>query len=237
MDGNGRWAKQRGLPRIEGHRRGVDNVRAVVRAAGDLGLRHLTLFAFSVENWARPPDEVAALMDLLEGFLKRQRKELDRNHLQLRVIGRPQDLPDRVRRTLDETIAGTAHHGRGVLTLALSYGSRTEMVDAVSAYTAAVLAGREPPGELTWDRLARFLYTKDLPDPDLVIRTSGESRLSNFLLLQSAYAEMVFTPTLWPDFGREDFLAAIDNFRRRERRFGKTGEQLREPLTAGASTP
>ena len=234
MDGNGRWAKQRGLPRIEGHRRGVENVRAVVRAAGDLGLKHLTLFAFSVENWRRPPDEVAALMDLLDRFLRQQRRELDRNRLRLRVVGRPQDLPERVRKTLDAAIDATAQHDRGVLTLALSYGSRTEMVDAVQAYTAAVMAGRETPAELTWERLARYLYTDGLPDPDLVIRTSGEARLSNFLLLQSAYAEMYFTPTLWPDFGRDDFLTAVNSFRRRERRFGLTGEQLKEPQPAGA---
>lgn len=232
MDGNGRWAKQRGLPRIEGHRRGVENVREVVRAAGDLGLKHLTLFAFSVENWRRPPEEVAALMDLLERFLKQQRRELDRHRLRLRVVGRPQDLPDSVRKTLDDSLAATASHDRGVLTLALSYGSRTEVVDAVKAYTEAVLAGREQPGALTWERFCRYLYTSGLPDPDLIIRTSGETRLSNFLLLQSAYAEMYFTPTLWPDFGRDDFLAAVDSFQRRERRFGLTGDQLREPQPA-----
>ncbi len=227
MDGNGRWAKLRGLPRIEGHRRGVETVRNVIDAAKELGVRYLTLYAFSVENWKRPQDEVGALMSLLEYFLKRETATLVKNKIRLRTIGRTQDLPEPVRRQLDAAIAATAQFTEHTLVLALNYGSRTEVVDAARAYAAAVAAGTVNLNNDSWETFARHLYTGDLPDPDLVIRTSGEYRVSNFLLLQAAYAEFVFTPVLWPDFSKTDFAAAVETYAKRERRFGRTSEQLK----------
>jgi len=231
MDGNGRWAKQRGLPRIEGHRRGVETVRAIIDASKELGIRYLTLYAFSVENWKRPQDEVGALMSLLEYFLKRETATLVKNRVRLLTIGRTQDLPDIVRRQLDAAIAATAQFTDHTLVLALNYGSRTEIVDAARAYAAAVAAGKISPNDSSWETFSRHLYTADLPDPDLVIRTSGEYRVSNFLLPQAAYAEFVFTPVLWPDFTKADLVAAVDAYSKRERRFGLTSEQLK-PATA-----
>jgi undecaprenyl diphosphate synthase len=234
MDGNGRWAKQRGLPRLEGHRRGSRTVRAITTAAFELGVRYLTLYAFSVENWKRPQDEVGGLMRLLEFFLKQELKTLHKNKIRLRTIGRTDALPAPVRKQLATTIAATAGHARGTLVLALNYGSRDEIADAAAAYAAAVLAGREPApaaGAGSWERFARYLGTAaaGIPDPDLVIRTSGETRVSNFLLMQSAYAEFIFTPVLWPDFTKEDLAAALETYARRERRFGLTSEQLGKP--------
>jgi undecaprenyl diphosphate synthase len=232
MDGNGRWAKQRGLPRIEGHRRGVETVRSIINAAKDQGIRYLTLYAFSVENWKRPQDEVGALMSLLEYFLKRELATLVKNQVRLLTIGRTQDLPEMVRRQLDIAIAATAHFTEHTLVLALNYGSRTEIVDAARAYAAAVAAGTVHLNDNSWETFARHLYTGGLPDPDLVIRTSGEYRISNFLLLQAAYAEFVYTPVLWPDFTPADLAAAVDAYSRRERRFGKTSEQLKPASTS-----
>ncbi len=233
MDGNGRWAKQRGLPRIEGHRRGVETVRGAIDTAKKLGIRYLTLYAFSVENWRRPEDEVGALMGLLEYFLKRETKTLIKNEVRLRTIGRTDALPEKVRRELERTIAATAHFTDHTLVLALNYGSRTEVLDAANAYAAAVAAGEIDPARATWEDFARGLYTRDLPDPDLIIRTSGETRVSNFLLVQAAYAEFVFLPIFWPDFSESDFRAAVADFAKRERRFGRTGDQL----VAGAAKP
>jgi undecaprenyl diphosphate synthase len=227
MDGNGRWAKQRGLPRLEGHRRGSRTVRAITTAAFELGVRYLTLYAFSAENWKRPRDEVGGLMRLLEFFLKQELKTLHKNKIRLRTIGRTDALPAPVRKQLDATIAATAAHTRGTLILALNYGSRDEIADAARAYAAAVAAGREPADGCTWETFARHLYTAGIPDPDLVIRTSGETRVSNFLLMQSAYAEFIFTPVLWPDFTKEHFAAALETYARRERRFGLTSEQIK----------
>ena len=227
MDGNGRWAKQRGLPRIEGHRRGVETVRAVIDAAKELGIRYLTLYAFSVENWKRPQEEVGALMSLLEYFLKRETATLVKNQVRLLTIGRVHELPDVVRRQLEAAIAATAHFTEHTLVLALNYGARTELVDAARAYGQAIAAGEITPDDTSWDSFARHLYTADLPDPDLVIRTSGEFRVSNFLLLQAAYAEFVFTPVLWPDFTKADLAAAVAAYGKRERRFGQTSEQLK----------
>jgi len=227
MDGNGRWAKKRGLPRIEGHRRGVETVRSIIDAAKELGIRYLTLYAFSVENWKRPQDEVGALMSLLEYFLKRETATLVKNQVRLLTIGRTQDLPEVVRRQLDAAIAATAHFTEHTLVLALNYGSRTEVVDAARAYAAAVAAGKVDANDNSWESFARHLYTADLPDPDLVIRTSGEHRVSNFLLLQAAYAEFVFTPVPWPDFTKADLAAAVETYGQRERRFGLTSEQLK----------
>jgi undecaprenyl diphosphate synthase len=230
MDGNGRWAKAHGLPREEGHRKGVENVKRIVQCAGDIGLEQLTLYAFSVENWNRPKPEVQALMRLLESFLKAQARELVEKRIRLRVLGRVDDLPKRVARLLRRTIEETSGFPDRTLALALNYGSRTEVVDAVRAYAAAVQAGAEIPGSLDWERLRRYLYTGDMPDPDLVIRTSGEHRVSNFLLLQSAYAEYYFAGEYWPDFGPEAFQRAIEAYRGRERRFGLTSEQIQVNL-------
>ncbi|MFA5057979.1 MAG: isoprenyl transferase [Opitutaceae bacterium] len=235
MDGNGRWAKQRGLPRIEGHRRGVETVRTIIDAARDLGIRYLTLYAFSAENWQRPPDEVSALMGLLEFFLRRETKVLVKNRVRLHVIGRSGELPAGPRKELEHAIAATRHFTDWNLVLALNYGSRTELADAAHAYAAAVAAGREQPGETTWASFSRYLYTATLPDPDLLIRTSGETRLSNFLLIQCAYTEMIFSPVLWPDFSKADLAAAVEEYQRRERRFGLTGEQLKAGVNPRAA--
>jgi undecaprenyl diphosphate synthase len=233
MDGNGRWAKQRGLPRIEGHRRGVETVRTATFAARDLGIKVLTLYAFSVENWKRPQDEVGALMGLLEFYLKKELQTFVRDRVRLRTIGRTQDLPGGVQKLLRTTIEETKQFTDYTLVLALNYGSRSEVVDATRAYAAAVAAGTEKLNDNSWETFSRYLSTTGLPDPDLIIRTSGETRVSNFLLLQGAYAEYVFTPVLWPDFTKADLSAAIAEFNRRERRFGQTSEQLpRAPLAA-----
>lgn len=227
MDGNGRWAKQRGLPRIEGHRRGVETVRSIIDASRELGIRYLTLYAFSVENWKRPQDEVGALMSLLEYFLKRETATLVKNQVRLLTIGRTQELPEVVRRQLERAIEATAHFTEHTLVLALNYGSRTEIVDAARAYAAAVASGKEKLNDESWTTFSRYLYTGNIPDPDLVIRTSGETRVSNFLLMQSAYAEFVFTPILWPDFSKTDLANAVATYATRERRFGQTSEQLK----------
>lgn len=227
MDGNGRWAQQRGLPRNEGHREGVRNVERIVEATRTLDLKYLTLYAFSVENWNRPKLEVEALMHLLEQFLKKQRKTLLENQIRLRVLGRLDEMPARVRKQLERTMEETATFDQWNLSLCLNYGSRTEVVDAAKRYAAAVLAGDADPTTLDWPSFAPYLYTHDLPDPDLVIRTSGETRVSNFLLLQSAYAEYLFVEKFWPDFGPDDFAQALAAYRSRERRFGLTGEQVR----------
>jgi len=226
MDGNGRWAKQRGLPRLEGHRRGVETVRTVVDAARELGIHYLTLYAFSVENWKRPPDEVSGLMGLLDYFLKRELDNLIKNRVRLLTIGRTTELPANVQRELARVIEATKDFTEWTLVLALNYGSRTEVADAARDYAAAVAAGNEKAGESSWDRFSRYLYTADIPEPDLLIRTSGEQRMSNFLLMQCAYSEMVFTPVAWPDFGRAELAAAVSEYGRRERRYGLTTEQI-----------
>jgi undecaprenyl diphosphate synthase len=226
MDGNGRWAKKRGLPRIEGHRRGVEAVRTIIDASRDLGVRYLTLYAFSAENWQRPADEVSALMGLLEHFLRRETRVLVKHRIRLRTIGHIEALPAGPRRELERAVAETRGFTDWNLILALNYGARTEAVDAARAYAAAAAAGREDPARTTWTEFRRYLYTADIPDPDLLIRTSGETRISNFLLLQCAYAEMIFSPVLWPDFTKAEFAAAVEEYHRRERRFGLTGEQL-----------
>jgi len=235
MDGNGRWAKSRGLPRVQGHRRGVETVRQTIETARDFGIEYLTLYAFSVENWQRPEEEIGALMSLLEYFLKKETKTLIKNRVRLRTIGRTSALPIKVRRELETTIAATAEFTEHTLVLALNYGSRTEVLDAARAYAEAVTAGRADPENLTWEAFAQHLYTADIPDPDLIIRTSGETRVSNFLLLQAAYAEFVFLPLYWPEFDREAFGNALEQFNQRERRFGRTSDQIAR-VVAGAST-
>mgnify|MGYP001051674431 CR=1 FL=1 len=231
MDGNGRWARARNLPREEGHRQGVENVKKIVSCAQEMDLRYLTLYAFSVENWRRPKSEVGALMRLLEQFLKSQARDLKEKKIRLRVIGRIDELPGPVSRLLEKTVEETAGFSDWTLSLALNYGSRTEILDATKAYGKAVHAGLENPDDLDWPILQKYLYTGTMPDPDLVIRTSGEHRISNFLLLQSAYAEYFFAGEYWPDFGPEAFRAAIEAYCRRERRFGLTGEQIQENLS------
>jgi undecaprenyl diphosphate synthase len=227
MDGNGRWAKQKGLPRIEGHRRGVETVRVIIDAARELNIKYLTLYAFSVENWNRPGEEVSALMGLLEFFLKKETRTLVKNRVRLLTIGRTDELPEVVREQLDLAKKATAAFTEHTLVLALNYGSRTEAVDAARAYAAAIASGKEKLNDGSWETFSRYLYTEGLPDPDLIIRTSGETRVSNFLLLQAAYAEFVFSPVLWPDFTKADLAAAIATFSQRERRFGLTSEQLK----------
>jgi undecaprenyl diphosphate synthase len=232
MDGNGRWAKQRGLPRIEGHRRGVETVRTVTFAARDLGVRQLTLYAFSAENWNRPADEVGALMGLLEFYLKKELATFVRDRVRLRTIGRTEELPPGVQRVLRDTVEKTKDFSDYTLVLALNYGARTEVVDAARAYAAAMAAGTEKLNDRSWSTFNRYLYTADMPDPDLVIRTSGETRISNFLLMQAAYAEFIFTPVLWPDFTKADLAAAIAEYAQRERRYGLTSEQVRPAAAA-----
>ncbi|MCG8528728.1 MAG: polyprenyl diphosphate synthase [Opitutales bacterium] len=232
MDGNGRWANERGLERIEGHKKGVDNVELVVKLASEIDLEVLTLFAFSSENWKRPKAEVDALMALLESFLLEKKKLLHEQKIHLRPVGKIEDLPENVRNLLRETCRETQSYPR-TLALALNYGSRLEVLEAVKKYAQAVGDGNEHPDEICWKKFSKYLYTSDLPDPDLMIRTSGETRLSNFLLLQSAYAEIYYSPVNWPEFGREAFEDALKSYHQRERRFGKTGAQIQELKVAG----
>jgi len=220
MDGNGRWAKQRHLPRVEGHRHGVESVRAVVRAAGEVGVKYLTLYAFSVENWNRPKDEVDTLMKYLARFLKSEIAELNRNNVRLDVIGQIYRLPEFVQEQLKKTREALAKNNGLTLILALSYGGRTEIVEAVRAIAGKVKQGKIEAAEINEEVFAEHLYTRHLPDPDLLIRTSGEMRVSNFLLWQISYAELVVTPTLWPEFRRPQFFEALEEYTRRHRRFG-----------------
>jgi undecaprenyl diphosphate synthase len=226
MDGNGRWAQRRGLRRIKGHLVGVESVRAVVREARKLGIAYLTLFAFSEENWQRPALEIRVLMGLLRRYLHRELSEMQENQIALKAIGNLQHLPEAVQRDLAATAAATAQGAQMVLTLALSYGGRSEIVQAAQALAREVQAGRLKPEEIDAALFARCLYTAEMPDPDLLIRTSGECRLSNFLLWQSAYTELYITDTLWPDFREEEFHQALEAYRQRDRRFGLTQEQI-----------
>jgi len=226
MDGNGRWAQRRHLPRILGHRKGVETVQAVVDECLALEIRYLTLYAFSSENWGRPSDEVDALMGLLGTFLQRELNQMVSRGIRLRAIGELERLPRNIRSILDEITARTADHQQLVLTLALSYGGRNELVRAARSLARDVADGRLIPEDIDEERLATALDTVGLPDPDLLIRTSGETRLSNFLLWQAAYAEFVFLEVLWPDFSAKHLRAALAEFARRERRFGLTRAQL-----------
>jgi undecaprenyl diphosphate synthase len=220
MDGNGRWATRRGLARFEGHRRGKDSVRAVVEAARELGIPYLTLFAFSSENWQRPTDEVRFLMELLRRYLLTETKRMMKRGIKLCAIGDPQRLPGPVQRALDEAIRLTAANDSMTVTLGLSYGGRQDVTRAVRRIATEVAAGRLEPNQIDDSTVAANLDTAELPDPDLLIRTSGEQRLSNFSLYQMAYTELYFTETLWPDFRERDFLGALAAYQRRERRFG-----------------
>ncbi len=220
MDGNGRWAKQRHLPRVEGHRNGVESVRGVIRAAGELGIKFLTLYAFSVENWNRPKDEVDTLMKYLARYLKNEVGELNKNNVRLDAIGQIYRLPEYVQEQLAKTKSALSKNNGLTLILALSYGGRTELVEAVREIAGKVRQGALEPAEVTEQIVAQHLYSRAYPDPDLLIRTSGEMRLSNFLLWQTSYTEFVVTPTLWPDFRKPQFYAALEEYTQRHRRFG-----------------
>lgn len=228
MDGNGRWAKKRGLPRVAGHHEGVKSVRAVVEAAGNLGIKYLTLYTFSKENWRRPESEVSALMRLLVTTLRKELLELHRKNVRLLTIGDLNDLPDRVRDELLDAINYTAGNTGLNLILALSYSGRKEIVDMVKKVTQAVRNGEILPEEINEDLIQQHLYTASIPDPDLLIRTSGEMRISNFLLYQLAYSELYFTRTLWPDFRSTEFYEALIHYLNRERRFGMVSEQIQK---------
>jgi len=220
MDGNGRWAKKRHLPRLAGHRAGTEPVRKCVRTCAQLGVANLTLYTFSVENWNRPRAEVAGLMAVLEEVLRREMLELNENNVRLAAIGRVEALPESTRRTLAETIAGLSGNTGLTLTLALSYGGRAEIVDAARRLAVRAKAGELDPAAIDEEEFRAQLYNPALPDPDLLIRTSGELRVSNFLLWQIAYSEIWVTDVLWPDFGEDDLLTAVEAFTRRERRYG-----------------
>jgi undecaprenyl diphosphate synthase len=234
MDGNGRWAQRRGWYRVRGHVAGMESVRVVTRLARRLGISHLTLFAFSEENWQRPAMEIRVLMALMRNYLRRELREMLDNQIALKAIGNLSQLPERVRRELEETIAATATGARMDLTLALSYGGRSEIVHAVQTLARDVAAGRLRPEDIDASLFSRYLYTAGMPDPDLIIRTSGEYRLSNFLLWQSAYTELYVTETLWPDFREDEFRKALEAYQHRDRRYGLTQEQI-EAQTASES--
>ena len=228
MDGNGRWAKQRGLDRIFGHQQGVNAVRELIETAAELGIRFLTLYAFSTENWGRPDEEVTALMGIMVQSLSNETETLLKNNIRLKAIGDINRLADDVRARLDETIELTSVSTGLTLIIALSYSSRWEIATAARNISADVKKGTLDPLSITEEDFEKYLTTYGIPDPELLIRTSGELRISNFLLWQVAYTEFYFTEILWPDFGKDDFYKAIIDFQKRERRFGKTSEQVSE---------
>ena len=226
MDGNGRWAKKRGLPRVAGHKRGVDTVKEIVETCAEIGVKFLTLYTFSTENWKRPKDEVSTLMRLLLNSLRDRVNELNDNDIRLTTIGNTKSLPTAVRKQLDFDIERTKNNKKMVLNLALSYSGRWELLEAIKNIANSMVQGKIKSEDIDEKIISSFLTTKDIPDPDLVIRTSGEFRVSNFLLWQIAYSEFVITETLWPDFSKFDLYDAIKIFQKRERRFGKVSEQI-----------
>ena len=226
MDGNGRWAKQHGKPRVFGHHNGVKAVREVTEAAAELGIEYVTLYAFSTENWARPPMEIAALMTLLVETLRRELETLNKNNIRLKAIGDLSKLPAKTHQALMEGIENTKNNSRMTLVLALNYSAKWELTEATRRIANDVRNGQLMPADITEQTIADALATAEMPDPELLIRTSGESRLSNFMLWQLAYAEFYFTPVFWPDFHRANFYEAILSYQNRERRFGKTSEQV-----------
>jgi undecaprenyl diphosphate synthase len=228
MDGNGRWAKKRFLNRIRGHQEGAESVRDIVRACREIGIGVLTLYAFSTENWQRPRQEISALMSLLKGFLRSELAEMMKNSIRLNAIGQIERFPDDVVKVLHEVMAMTRKNRGMILNLALSYGGRDEIVAAARNIAAEVRAGRLQPEEITEAVFSNYLYTQGMPEPDLLIRTSGEMRISNFLLWQIAYTEICITNTLWPDFRREELIEILHDYQKRERRFGITGDQLKK---------
>ncbi len=227
MDGNGRWAKERRKPRIYGHKVGADSVREIVETSREIGIGHLTLYAFSSENWNRPKQEVSGLMNILKSYLVSELGRMEKNQIRLHCLGNVSRLPDSVRQTLADSMKRTAANDKMVLNLALSYGSRDEICLAVEKIAESCSRGEIRPDQIDHQLFADELYTAGQPDPDLLIRTGGEQRLSNFLLWQASYSEIYFTETMWPDFRKQAYLAALLDFQRRERRFGKTGDQLR----------
>ena len=227
MDGNGRWAQGRSLPRVEGHRRGARSVKEIVRAAREIGLPALTLYAFSSQNWSRPSDEVATLMQLLRDYVIEERAEIMENGIRLMAIGNVDRLPEFVRGPLDSLMRDSSGNRAMTLCLALSYGGRESLVTTMRELCEQVLRGELKPEDFDEDRISATLQTSGLPQLDLLVRTSGEERLSNFLLWESAYTELYFTDTFWPDFGRDELIRALESFDRRERRFGLTQEQIR----------
>jgi undecaprenyl diphosphate synthase len=228
MDGNGRWAKKRGLPRVAGHKRGVDTVKEIVEACTEIGVKYLTLYTFSTENWKRPKDEVSTLMRLLLRSLRDRVNELNDNDVRLTTIGNIESLPIEVQKQLKSDIERTKNNKKMVLNLALSYSGRWEILEAIKQITDSAVEGKIKSGDIDEKLVSSFLTTKDIPDPDLVIRTSGEFRVSNFLLWQIAYSEFIITETLWPDFSKFDLYDAIKIFQKRERRFGKVSEQIKK---------
>jgi undecaprenyl diphosphate synthase len=220
MDGNGRWAKARSLPRAVGHERGVEALRRTVEAAQEIGLKNLTVYSFSTENWRRPVSEVNALFGLLKAYVKRDLDRLANEGVRIRILGTRRGLPDDIRELVDRAEQRTAENSEFNLCIAFNYGGREEIVRAAQAAFAALQQGGQDADQLTEDTFSEYLDTADVPDPDIVIRTSGEYRLSNFLVWQTAYAELVFMDVLWPDFGKSHLLAAIETFQKRERRFG-----------------
>lgn len=229
MDGNGRWAKEKGMPRVLGHRNGVKAVREATESAAELGVKYLTLYAFSTENWNRPETEVSALMGLLVETIKKEVKTLNENSIRLKTIGDISRLPERSQKALQQAIDDTAKNDRMTLVLALNYSAKWEIVEAARKLAAQAKSGEIQPQDIDDKAFADSLSTQGMPDPELLIRTSGETRVSNFLLWQIAYAELYFTPILWPEFRKEHLYEAILNFQQRERRFGKTSEQLTKP--------
>lgn len=226
MDGNGRWAQRKGLPRIAGHNRGIDSVHKIVEVCGDLGIKVLTLYTFSIENWKRPRWEVTALMELLVNTVRREIDELDEKNVKITAIGHLKDLPNATRKSIQDALERTKDNSGLILNLALSYGGRSEIKDAIVKISKKVLEGEILPEEISENIIRNHLQTADLPDPDLVIRTSGEFRISNFLLWQIAYSEIYVTETHWPDFKKSEFLAALESYLKRERRFGMVSDQL-----------
>lgn len=226
MDGNGRWAKKKGMDRFYGHQEGVVSVRKVVEAAGDLGIKYLTVYTFSTENWNRPKEEVDALMDLMVVAVQRETPDLMKNNVRLSAIGNLDRIPTYTREKLEESIKETAQNTGLNLVLALSYSSRWELTEATKSISREIKSGRLNPEEISEKTVAGFLNTRDIPDPDLLIRTGGEKRISNYLLWQLAYAELYFTDVFWPEFREENLYEAILDYQARERRFGKTSEQL-----------
>ncbi len=227
MDGNGRWAKKQKKPRLYGHKIGADSVRDIVETSVEIGIRHLTLYAFSSENWNRPQAEVSGLMNILKSYLVSELEKMEKNKIRLCCLGNTMRLPAGVRKVLDDSIERTAGNDRLTLNLALSYGARDEICMAVRSIVDHCVSGRLRVEDIDHETIADRLYTAGQPDPDLLIRTGGEARLSNFLLWQASYAEIYFTDTMWPEFRRDVFLLAIQDFQKRERRFGKTGDQLK----------
>jgi undecaprenyl diphosphate synthase len=228
MDGNGRWAREKTLPRIAGHREGVNSVREVTRICGEIGVEFLTLYTFSKENWKRPKKEVSALMTLLLRTINKEVKGLHKNNVKFNIIGDLEMLPPSTRKGLEEGISLTSQNTGLNLSLALNYGSRQEMLEATQTLAMQVKDGLISVGDINEELFSKYLYTNGIPDPDLMIRTSGESRLSNFLLWQSAYTEIYMTSTYWPDFREKELLEAILDYQKRERRFGKVSEQIRD---------